>query len=78
MFTVTHTWHAICCAPCLPLEEALFNYSGFANVLARDGSIPGDPGFLRSSSFGRALTTPGGVFGSGGPRAFQLGLRAQF
>jgi len=54
------------------------NYSGFANVLARDSSNPADPGFLRSSSFGRALTTAGGVFGSGGPRAFQLGLRAQF
>jgi hypothetical protein len=54
------------------------NYSGFANVLARDSSEPSDPGFLRSSSFGRALTTAGGVFGSGGPRAFQLGLRAQF
>jgi hypothetical protein len=54
------------------------NYSGFANVLARDSADPLDPGFLRSSSFGRALTTAGGVFGSGGPRAFQLGLRAQF
>ena len=54
------------------------NYSGFTNVLARDSSEPSDPGFLRSSSFGHALTTAGGVFGSGGPRAFQLGLRAQF
>jgi hypothetical protein len=54
------------------------NYSGYANVLARDSSDPADPGFLRSSSFGHALTTAGGVFGSGGPRAFQLGLRARF
>ena len=54
------------------------NYSGFTNVLARDSSDPADPGFLRSSSFGHAFTTAGGVFGSGGPRAFQLGLRAQF
>jgi hypothetical protein len=54
------------------------NYSGYANVLARDTSDPADPGFMRSSSFGRALTTAGGVFGSGGPRAFQLGLRARF
>jgi hypothetical protein len=54
------------------------NYSGFRNVLARDSSEPADPGFLRSSSFGHALTTAGGVFGTGGPRAFQIGLRAQF
>ena len=54
------------------------NYSGFRNVLARDSSEPSDPGFLRSSSFGHALTTAGGVFGTGGPRAFQLGVRAQF
>jgi hypothetical protein len=54
------------------------NYSGFSNVLARDSSEPSDPGFLRSSAFGHALTTAGGVFGTGGPRAFQLGLRAQF
>ena len=54
------------------------NYSGFSNVLVRDSSDPADPGYLRSSSFGHALTTAGGVFGSGGPRAFQLGLRLQF
>jgi outer membrane receptor protein involved in Fe transport len=54
------------------------NYSGFANVLRRDSDDPADPGFLRSSSFGGALTTAGGVFGSGGPRAFQLGLRFAF
>ena len=54
------------------------NYSGFANVLARDSSDPADPGFLRSSSFGQPLTTAGGVFGSGGPRAFQLGARFTF
>ncbi|OFV87031.1 MAG: hypothetical protein A2V74_09055 [Acidobacteria bacterium RBG_16_70_10] len=54
------------------------NYSGFANVLARDSSDPAEAGYLRSSSFGQALTTAGGVFGSGGPRAFQLGLRLRF
>jgi hypothetical protein len=54
------------------------NYSGFANVLVRDSSDPADPGFLKSSSFGEALTTAGGVFGSGGPRAFQLGVRLAF
>jgi hypothetical protein len=54
------------------------NYSGFANVLRRDSDDPLHAGYLRSSSFGRALTTAGGVFGSGGPRAFQLGLRLAF
>lgn len=54
------------------------NYSGCANVLVRDSEGPGDPGYLRSSSFGKAVTTAGGVFGSGGPRAFQLGARLSF
>jgi hypothetical protein len=51
------------------------NYSGYANVLTRDSEEPTDPGYLRSSSFGKPVTTAGGVFGSGGPRAVQLGLR---
>jgi hypothetical protein len=54
------------------------NYSGFSNVLVRDSEDKSDPGYLRSSSFGRAVTTAGGVFGSGGPRAFQLGARFAF
>ncbi|MGH9532750.1 MAG: TonB-dependent receptor [Terriglobales bacterium] len=41
------------------------NYSGFGNVLG-------------SGDFGRPVTTAGGVFGSGGPRAFQLGARVTF
>lgn len=53
------------------------NYSGYANVLARDSEDPSDPGYLTSSSFGKPVTTAGGVFGSGGPRAVQLGLRFQ-
>ena len=48
------------------------NYSGFSNVLVRDSNDPGSPGFLRSSSFGQPVSTAGGVFGSGGPRAFQF------
>ncbi len=55
------------------------NYSGFANTLVRDDSNdPSSPGFLRSSSFGRPVTTAGGVFGSGGPRAFQFAARVTF
>lgn len=42
------------------------NYSGFKNVLTPD------------ASFGQPVTTAGGVFGSGGPRAFQLAVRASF
>jgi len=41
------------------------NYSGFGNVL-------GTPGF------GQPITTAGGVFGSGGPRAFQLAGKLTF
>ena len=54
------------------------NYSGLSNVLVRDSNDPSSPGFLRSSSFGQAVTTAGGVFGSGGPRAFQFGARIIF
>ncbi len=41
------------------------NYSGFGNVL-------GTP------NFGQPVTTAGGVFGSGGPRAFQFAARFTF
>ena len=54
------------------------NYSGFSNVLVRDSNNKADPGFLKSSSFGQPVTTAGGVFGSGGPRAFQLAVRLTF
>jgi outer membrane receptor protein involved in Fe transport len=53
------------------------NYSGYSNVLVRDGAA-GTPGFLTSSAFGKPVTTAGGVFGSGGPRAFQLAARVTF
>ena len=54
------------------------NYSGFSNVLVRDSNDPTSPAFLRSSSFGQPVTTAGGVFGSGGPRAFQFAARVTF
>jgi hypothetical protein len=54
------------------------NYSGFANTLVRDSNDANSPGFLKSSSFGQPVTTAGGVFGSGGPRAFQLAVRFTF
>jgi len=54
------------------------NFSGFQNTLLRDSNTPGDPGFLRSSSFGSAVQTAGGVFGTGGPRAFQFAVRVNY
>ena len=54
------------------------NYSGYSNVLVRDSDDPASAGYLRSSSFGKPVTTAGGVFGSGGPRAMQLAVRVTF
>lgn len=60
------------------LGASISNYSGFNNVLVRDSNDPTNAGFRRSSSFGQPVTTAGGVFGSGGPRAFQLAVRFTF
>jgi outer membrane receptor protein involved in Fe transport len=49
------------------------NYSGFANALSPDRN---DPTF--SSSFGKPVSIAGGVFGSGGPRAFQFAAKFSF
>jgi hypothetical protein len=60
------------------LGTSTVNYSGFVNALVRDSNDPDDPGFLTSSRFGTPVSTAGGVFGSGGPRALQLGARVGF
>lgn len=60
------------------LGTSTVNYSGFANVLVRDSNDTSSPGYLYSSQFGRPVSTAGGVFGSGGPRAAQLGVRVSF
>jgi outer membrane receptor protein involved in Fe transport len=60
------------------LGVSTVNYSGRANSLVRDSNDPGSAGFLKSSSFGQPVTTAGGVFGSGGPRAVQLAVRFTF
>ena len=49
------------------------DYSGYFNVLVPDGNNPN-----YSSKFGTPVSTAGGVFGSGGPRAFQLGAKFTF
>lgn len=54
------------------------NPSGFANAMVRDSSVPGEPGFLRASAFGRPVTTAGGMFGPGGPRAVQAVVKFKF
>jgi hypothetical protein len=60
------------------LGTSNLNYSGYTNALVRDSDNPSSPGYLTSSSFGQPVSTGGGVFGSGGPRAIQLGLRLEF
>jgi hypothetical protein len=55
------------------LGTSNLNYSGYYNTLSPDRN---NPAF--SSSFGTPVSTAGGVFGSGGPRAFQLAAKLSF
>lgn len=55
------------------LGSSNLNYSGFANTLSPDNSNPS-----LSTSFGKPVSTAGGVFGSGGPRAFQFAAKLRF
>ena len=49
------------------------NYSGFFNALVPDSNNP-----ALSSAFGTPVSQAGGIFGSGGPRAFQLAAKLTF
>jgi hypothetical protein len=49
------------------------NYSGFFKVLVPDNTNP-----AVSPAFGKPVSNAGGVFGSGGPRAFQLAAKLTF
>lgn len=61
-----------------PLVEA-FNLFNITNVLGfSKSSYSGFGNVLGSSNFGQPVTTAGGVFGSGGPRAFQFAARVTF
>ena len=55
------------------LGTSTTNYSGYFNALVPDQTDP-----THSTAFGKPVTTAGGIFGSGGPRAFQLGAKLMF
>jgi hypothetical protein len=61
-----------------PIVE-VFNLFNTTNILGRSNTnYSGVGNVLGSANFGRPVTTAGGVFGSGGPRAFQIAGRFSF
>ncbi|HEY0565415.1 MAG TPA: TonB-dependent receptor, partial [Terriglobales bacterium] len=60
------------------LGTSNLDFSGYQNVLVRDSNDPTTTAFLHSSAFGKPVSAAGGIFGSGGPRAFQLAARFSF